>query len=149
MNNNISYRISRIPRQEKYIASFKRGWRSQWTHYRQAGTFRDFESWDSAWQFLLARCHGNVAFLNLHLCGVDPLPNPADNVEVHVQPDNDLFGALCDAYERVKDSLDSQARFYYLRGALSQWCVDHKESIFEMESLFMDDIHFLARQAQW
>jgi len=146
MNTSVSYRISRIPRQSTFIVAFKRGWKSSWDHYKRNGKFREFQSWNDAYQFLLARCNGNAAFLSIHLCGADP--NPADNAEVKVQPDRDAFGALCDAYIRIKDSLDPQQSFYYLRGTLAQWCVDHNESIFELESLFMDDIHLLARQAR-
>ena len=142
VNTNISFRIGRIPRQEKFIASFKRGWRSQWSYYRKDGKFREFDSWNDAYAFLLEKCHGNAAFLSLHFCGADPLPER----ETPVTPDKDLFGALCDAYARIKDSLDPQQSFYYLRGTLAQWCIDHNESIFELENLFMDDIHYISRQ---
>src|SRR5437773_2571574 len=83
---------------------FKRGWRSQWSYYRKDGKFREFDSWNDAYAFLLEKCHGNAAFLSLHFCGADPLPER----ETPVTPDKDLFGALCDAYARIKDSLDPQ-----------------------------------------
>jgi len=141
MNQNTSFRMARIPRTGKYLASFKRGWKSGWMHYRQAGTFREFDTWDSAWQFLLEKCQGNAAFLATHFCGADPLPP----MESPVTPDKDVFAMLCDAATSHKDELVDVQMFYFLRGCLYAWCVEHNESVMEMEELFMQDVHYLAR----
>ncbi len=159
MNQNTSFRISRIPRQQKFIASFKRGWRSQWNHYKQNGTFREFESWDSAWQFLLEKCQGNAAFLATHFCGADP--NPADNVEVQVIPEPpaehqahgtdtpSLFDFLCDGYSWVKDEMTPEQAFYFLRGILYQWASEHGQDIMDAEDTFIGDIRFIATQGRF
>src|SRR5436309_8214977 len=106
MNTNISFRISRIPRQEKYIACYKRGWRSQWTHYKQHGTFHEFPTWDSAFDYLCKRY--TPAFVGLHLVSDIPSTYERQNVDGlamvvkkdQKQPGTDvptLFDYLCDA----------------------------------------------------
>ncbi len=57
-----------------------------------------------------------------------------------------LFETLCEAYASHKDELDPVQMFYFLRGTLYAWCLDHGESVFDMEGLFMTDIHTMARQ---
>jgi hypothetical protein len=57
-----------------------------------------------------------------------------------------LFEYLCLAYEGHKDELTAQQLFYFLRGVLYQWCVEHGESVMDMEDLFIPDIRYMTDQ---
>jgi hypothetical protein len=153
VNKNVSFRISRIPHGHGFLASYSRGWRSSWTHYRKNGTFIEFPTWGDAYDFLVKRY--NPAFVSLRLC--DYIPDTFEKNEKHEivkvdqkQPGKDtpsLFDFLCDAYKWVENNAPEQI-FMFLRGVLFQWCIEHGESVMDMEELFIPDIRYIATQGR-
>jgi uncharacterized protein YbaR (Trm112 family) len=72
---------------------------------------------------------------------IDGLTKPAAHKDTI---DGTLFAAVCDAHIAHKDELDAQQMFYFLRGVLYQWCVDHNADVMDMEEMFIGDIRFMS-----
>lgn len=149
-----NYSIRMIPRTKTFIVCYSRPsfYGGNWKHYTRNGRFIEHTTWDDAFNWLVARNNGNVTDVLLRL--VDHYMPTAETVAEHVAKmqagiegniDGTLFAAICDAHAAHKDELrDGVQMFYFLRGVLYQWCIDHNESVMDMEDMFLDDIRYIA-----
>ena len=155
--SNMTYDIRRIPRQGTFMVQYCRPsfYGGKWNHYKKDGRFLEFTSWDDAFKWLVDRNGGNVAYVVMHLNNTyvdeydrETVQERADklynkNTDA-LTPDTRLFPTLLDAHRAHKAELDAQQMFYFLRGVLYQWCVDHGESVMDMEATFIVDIRYIS-----
>lgn len=156
----MNYDIRRIPRQGTFIVQYSRPsfYGGNWNHYKEAGKFKEFTSWDDAFTWLVDRNAGNVAYVVTHLNNTyvdeydretvqeraDKLYNKAHETVVESQEELTLFTAILNAHAMHKGEFDGQQMFYFLRGVLYQWCIDNHESVMDIEDLFMQDIRLIS-----
>lgn len=156
----MNYDIRRIPRSGTFFVQYSRPsfYGGAWKYYQKDRIPLEFTSWDDAFKFLVDRNGGNVAHVVMHLNNTyvdeydretvqeraDKLYNKTPDAFNSLAPDVQLFPTLLEAHQAHKAELDAQQMFYFLRGVLYQWCVDHGASIMDMEATFMDDIRYIS-----